>query len=58
MNDFFFEEVIISFINKWDSTINLELLWRQYKRIIKQRGCIALFAQTPFDKVFENIDKF
>lgn len=37
--------------NKWDSTINLELLWKQYKRIIKQRGCIALFAQTPFDKV-------
>ena len=37
--------------NKWDSTINLELLWRQYKRIIKQNGCIALFAQTPFDKV-------
>ena len=37
--------------NKWDSIINLELLWRQYKRIIKQNGCIALFAQTPFDKV-------
>lgn len=37
--------------NKWDSTINLELLWEQYNRIIKKRGCIALFAQTPFDKV-------
>lgn len=37
--------------NKWDSTISLELLWEQYNRIIKKRGCIALFAQTPFDKV-------
>lgn len=37
--------------NKWDTTINLELLWNEYKRIIKRRGCIALFAQTPFDKV-------
>lgn len=37
--------------NKWDTTIDLEKLWEQYKRIIKKRGCIALFAQTPFDKV-------
>lgn len=37
--------------NKWDSNINLELLWEQYNRIIKKRGCISLFAQTPFDKV-------
>jgi site-specific DNA-methyltransferase (adenine-specific) len=37
--------------NKWDSPINLELLWKQYNRIIKNRGCIALFAQSPFDKV-------
>ena len=26
-------------------------LWEGYKRIIKDRGCIALFAQCPFDKV-------
>lgn len=37
--------------NKWDSAINLEELWKQYIRIIKDNGCIALFAQTPFDKV-------
>lgn len=37
--------------NKWDCNIDLNLLWAQYKRIIKRRGCIALFAQTPFDKV-------
>lgn len=24
-------------------------LWTHYKRIIKDRGCIALFCQTPFD---------
>lgn len=37
--------------NKWDSTIELSALWEQYERIIMPRGCIALFAQTPFDKV-------
>lgn len=37
--------------NKWDYPIDLDALWKQYKRIIKQRGCIALFAQCPFDKV-------
>ena len=37
--------------NKWDSVIDLELLWIQYKRIIKDNGCIALFAQQPFATV-------
>lgn len=37
--------------NKWDSVIDLELLWEHYNRIIKDRGAILLFAQTPFDKV-------
>lgn len=37
--------------NKWDSVIDLELLWKQYNRIIKDNGVILLFAQTPFDKV-------
>lgn len=37
--------------NKWDSVIDLELLWEQYSRVIKDRGAILLFAQTPFDKV-------
>lgn len=37
--------------NKWDCCINLEKLWGGYRRIIKDRGCIALFAQCPFDKV-------
>lgn len=44
--------------NKWDTTINLDSLWKQYKRIIKQRGCIALFAQVPFAQVlgYSNIE--
>jgi len=36
---------------KWDSVIDLELLWEQYNRIIKDNGAIILTAQTPFDKV-------
>lgn len=44
--------------NKWDSTIPLDKLWTEYKRLIKDNGCIALFAQTPFDKVLgaSNLD--
>lgn len=37
--------------NSWDSNIDLKRLWKQYLRIIKENGCIALFAQAPFDKV-------
>lgn len=36
---------------KWDSIIDLQSLWKEYKRIIKPNGVILLFAQTPFDKV-------
>ncbi len=36
---------------RWDSPIDLTLLWEQYKRIIKDNGAILLTAQTPFDKV-------
>lgn len=35
----------------WDIMINLEKLWEQYKRVIKDSGAILLFGQTPFDKV-------
>lgn len=37
--------------NKWDSVIDLNLMWEHYERIIKDRGVIVLTAQTPFDKV-------
>jgi site-specific DNA-methyltransferase (adenine-specific) len=43
---------------KWDSILPLDKLWSEYKRIIKDNGCILLFAQTPFDKVLgaSNLD--
>jgi len=34
---------------KWDSVIDIDELWKEYKRIIKKpTGVIALFAQQPF----------
>jgi len=33
---------------KWDVVIPFEPLWTAYKRIIKDRGCIALFGSEPF----------
>jgi site-specific DNA-methyltransferase (adenine-specific) len=35
---------------KWDSVLDLNKLWEQYKRILKENGVVSLFAQTPFDK--------
>ena len=37
--------------NKWDTVIDLDLLWGQYERIIKDNGAIVLFAQVPFNIV-------
>tara|TARA_R110000796_G_scaffold144518_1_gene261244 strand:+ start:34 stop:816 length:783 start_codon:yes stop_codon:yes gene_type:complete len=34
--------------NKWDSVIDLEKLWTEYKRVIKDNGAIVLFAAQPF----------
>ena len=34
--------------NQWDSVIPLDKLWAEYRRIIKERGAIVLFAQQPF----------
>jgi len=36
---------------KWDSVIDLDLMWKELKRIVKPNGAIVLTAQTPFDKV-------
>jgi DNA modification methylase len=33
---------------KWDVVIPFESLWTEYKRIIKDKGCIALFGSEPF----------
>lgn len=37
--------------NEWDKVIPFEVLWEQYKRIVKGNGVIVLFAQPPFDKL-------
>lgn len=33
---------------KWDTVISFDLLWEQYKRIIKDNGAIVLTASQPF----------
>ena len=33
---------------RWDSRIPLEPLWQEYRRIVKPKGAIALFASQPF----------
>ena len=32
----------------WDIPLDMELMWSQYKRIIKDRGAILLFSIQPF----------
>lgn len=34
--------------NEWDSAIHLEKLWKQYERVIKDRGAIILTSQGLF----------
>ena len=34
--------------NKWDLPLDLEKLWKQYERIIKENGAILLFSQMPY----------
>lgn len=44
----------------WDSVIPLDKLWVQYKRIITDIGCIALFGSEPFSTAlrYSNLDMF
>lgn len=46
--------------NKWDSIIDLKLLWEQYERIIKDSGQIVLTAAQPFTSVLvtSNLELF
>jgi len=37
--------------NKWDTSISLEPLWKQYKRIISKQGVIVLTASQPFTSI-------
>ena len=34
--------------NQWDSVIPMEQLWKQYKRLLKVGGVVALFGDEPF----------
>lgn len=46
--------------NKWDTEINLDLLWGEYNRIIKDNGAIVLTAMQPFTSrlINSNIEYF
>ena len=39
---------------KWDSIIDLDLLWKQYNRIIKDNGAVVLFSTQPFTTLLIN----
>jgi len=45
---------------KWDVIIPFELLWKQYKRVIKDNGAIVLTASQPFTSalIVSNIKMF
>lgn len=46
--------------NKWDTTIPLDSLWEQYKRVCKKNAAILLFGQMPFSAalVMSNLKDF
>lgn len=46
--------------NRWDSVIDLEALWVQYERLIKENGAIVLTAAQPFTAVLtcSNLELF
>lgn len=37
--------------NKWDSILPLDKLWAEYKRILKDKGVVVLFASQPFTSI-------
>lgn len=39
---------------KWDSIIPLDLIWKQYNRIIKDNGAIVLTSSQPFTTILIN----
>ena len=45
---------------KWDTIIPFELLWKEYKRVIKDNGAIVLTASQPFTSalVMSNLEMF
>lgn len=50
--DFLFTDLPYGRTNcKWDTPIDLDAFWSEADRVVKKDGAVALFAQTPFDKV-------
>jgi len=45
---------------KWDKMIDMDLLWEQYNRIVKENGAILLFGQQPFTSklIMSNLENF
>ena len=45
---------------KWDSIIDLKLLWKEYERIVKQTGAIVLTSSQPFTSnlIISNMNLF
>lgn len=45
---------------EWDCPLDLELLWNEYKRVVKDNGNIVLFGKQPFSSslVFSNVKDF
>ena len=35
--------------NRWDKVIDLDRMWKEFSRIIKDNGAIAIWAQSPFN---------
>ena len=35
----------------WDSVLDLELLWKQYNRVLKDNGAVVLTASQPFTSI-------
>ncbi len=46
--------------NKWDIILPFDKLWKEYNRIIKDRGAIILFGSQPFTSIMitSNIKMF
>lgn len=44
----------------WDSVLDLNIIWKEFNRILKQDGVVILTAQFPYDKVLamSNIGDF
>lgn len=45
---------------KWDTVLDLAVLWAQYERVIKPNGAIVLFGSQPFTSVLitSNLKRF